>query len=229
MKFCLIISFLCCVFQLSAQPKPALDTSSVNERGFKENALQSYKSDRNFQYENEVAESPSLWSRFWAWVWEKYEQISRTEAGRITLRILFWTLLVLAAALFIYKVLQMNRASPFSRGSANIAYTVDQENIHEIDFQKSLDDAVANKNYRLAVRLWYLQILKTLSDKKLIDWQINKTNTAYQYEVRGRPFAMDFNKITRLFDSVWYGNREVREDEYIAINGDFESFKSSIR
>lgn len=228
MKIFLIIWFLLTAFQLSARQKPALDTSSVNERGFNENDLRSYRSDRNFQYENEVAESPSLWSRFWAWVWDKYEQINRTEAGRITLRILFWTLLILAAALFIYKVLQMNRASPFSRGSVNIAYTVDQENIHEIDFQKSLNDAVASKNYRLAVRLWYLQILKTLSDKKFIDWQINKTNTDYQHEVREKAFAADFNKVTRLFDSVWYGNREVHEDEYFIINNDFESFKSSL-
>lgn len=229
MKGLLFILFLIFSTSLVAQTLPAMDSSKVIERQFNEASLEKLRKDKNFQYESQAIKPPSLWERFWIWVWETYHKIMQSEAGRITLRSIFWILMLLAVGLFIFKVLQMNRTSPFSRSSAKIDYTVEPENIHAIDFQESLRNAISKKNFRLALRLWYLQMLKIFSDQKLIDWQINKTNSAYLGELKEQPFIGDFKVLTNLFESVWYGNKEIHENEFFEINNQFESFRNSIK
>lgn len=213
---------------LCAQLRSAADSSVVAERHFNVEEIVNLKKNKNFQYETQAMEPPSLWDRFWAWIWEKYDEIMKTEAGRITLKTIFWILLLLAVALFFYKVVQMNRASLFSRDPGKINYTVEQENIHEIDFDRSLAEAVAAQNYRIAVRLWYLQLLKILSDKKLIEWQINKTNRTYINELKDTSLVQAFKKITALFEAVWYGNKDIDEKDFEEINAQFQTFKNSI-
>ena len=65
------------------------------------------------------------------------------------------------------------------QGESKTKFKIVEEDINKMDFEKRINDAVNNRDYRLAVRLYYLKMLKLLSDKKIIDWQINKTNSAY--------------------------------------------------
>ena len=52
----------------------------------------------------------------------------------------------------------------------------DLENLKEADIDSFLDDALRNQDYRLTVRLMYLNIIKSLANKELINWKIDKTN-----------------------------------------------------
>ena len=60
-------------------------------------------------------------------------------------------------------------------------------------------------NYRLATRLGYLEVLKHLTDRGLIQWQPDKTNHAYLAELAAGPLREAFRGATRQFEYVWYG------------------------
>ena len=90
---------------------------------------------------------------------------------------------------------------------------ITDEKLGEIDFEKAIDDAVAQKNYRLAVRYSYLKLLKFLADKGLIAYQAYKTNRQYVRELN-EPLRSGFRDLTRRFDYAWYGNRPVSEAEF---------------
>ena len=51
-----------------------------------------------------------------------------------------------------------------------------EENIHESDLDKFIKQAESEEKYNLAIRLYYLAIIKELSLGKLIKWKRNKTN-----------------------------------------------------
>src|SRR4051794_3501647 len=105
-----LISFSCAA---SAQEKFVYDSSSLQVRNFSDSSLEVYKNDRNFQYEKEVIEKPSLWGRFWRWFWNVYDDIMSTKAGQVTIKIIYWVLGLGAIAFFIYKIMRMNRLSLF--------------------------------------------------------------------------------------------------------------------
>ena len=100
-----------------------------------------------------------------------------------------------------------------------LSYDIEEENIHGIDFSKEISAALDCSDYRLAIRLLYLQTLRLLSDNKLIDWQIHKTPTEYLYEIRNNEMKPLFRKLTNRFLRVRYGNYAATPEMYDTIHG----------
>lgn len=80
-------------------------------------------------------------------------------------------------------------------------YEVTEDTIYGIDFPSEIEKALENENFREALRLMYLQTLKSLSDYHQIEWQPFKTPTQYTFEFR----QTDFKRMTSLFVRVRYG------------------------
>ena len=81
-----------------------------------------------------------------------------------------------------------------------------ESNLHEADVESFLDKAIRQENYRLAIRLYYLAIIKKLSEKGYIHWKKEKTNGHYLREMRQNkhPETKSFRDVTRVFERVWY-------------------------
>ena len=102
---------------------------------------------------------------FWNWIWDLYDEIMSTESGRTTMNIIYILLALFAIGFFVFRVMRMNRVAMFATNVANTHYSIEEENIHSISFEEAIKDATLNGNYRLAIRLLYLQNLKLLADK----------------------------------------------------------------
>ena len=121
-------------------------------------------------------------------------------------------LIVAAIIFFLYK----KRPELFMRSKkiAPIPYDIEEENIHKIDFNKDIASALENRDYRLAVRLSYLQTLRFLSDSNLINWQIHKTPTEYIYEIKNTEMKPLFRELTTRFLHIRYGNYTASQEIY---------------
>jgi len=219
-----------CVSQYRHDPHEILyDSSAIQARSFGPEKIKSYKEDPDFQY-NRYKEPPkSLWDRFWEWFWNKIGEMLSTEGGSATFKTVLILLAVLVIGFFIYKLTGMNRASLFKRNSGSVSgYTVSDENIHSINFTQAISQAIQNNDYRLAVRLLYLQSLKMLADKNLINWQLNKTNIAYIDELQGSTYQSSFSNLTLQFESNWYGDMPIDATEFNAVHEQFNQFNSQL-
>ncbi|MBC7721785.1 MAG: DUF4129 domain-containing protein, partial [Pedobacter sp.] len=101
--------------------------------------------------------------------------------------------------------------------------------IHGIDFNAAIDAAIAKNNYRIAIRLLYLQTLKLLTDSDLIDWKINKTNTTYVQELSGHQQQYSFAQLTNYFDKAWYGETNIEAAEFDQLKQLFYQFQKQIK
>lgn len=97
------------------------------------------------------------------------------------------------------------------------------ENIHEIDFKEKLINAEKNKDFRLAIRYQFLNVLKKLSDKKQIDWNVEKTNHDYLKELKSESSKNNFAELLYIFEYVWYGEFNVSEEIYQPLKNKFEA------
>src|SRR3954471_16941147 len=167
MRFIFIIILLFFLKIVTAQKeKLAYDSSVVQQRHFTASSIKTYTNDEDFQYEKEEVETPSAWDRFWQWFWDKYNETISTEAGRTTMQIIYWLLGIAAVTFFVLKVITMNRMTLFKSSlQGNIPYAIEDENIYMISFSEAIQQALQSGNYRLAIRLLYLQNLKTLADR----------------------------------------------------------------
>lgn len=102
------------------------------------------------------------------------------------------------------------------------------EDIFAINYQKEIDKAVKQGNYRLAVRMMFLRLLKDLSDKDVIKYKQDKTNLDYLMELSSTAHYPSFFRLTRHFEYCWYGQFEVTGETYRVIASQFDQFEKQI-
>ena len=115
----------------------------------------------------------------------------------------FFIIIIFLVIYFIYK----KRPELFLREKKSLLpYTVEQENIYRIEFDKELNAALAKGDFRTSIRILYLQTIRFFADKQWIDWQIYKTPTEYIYELKPAGLKTPFRDFTNRFLQVRYGN-----------------------
>lgn len=124
---------------------------------------------------------------------------------------------IAAIAFGIWRMLEAPRNKQIARDGVEITLDNLDDYLHESDLDRFLREALAQGNYPLAVRLYYLQIIKNLSEKNAIRWSREKTNRDYLREMRGHPAAEQFREATRIYERVWYGNQSLSAGEFAAL------------
>ncbi|MCH5599572.1 DUF4129 domain-containing protein [Niabella ginsengisoli] len=126
----------------------------------------------------------------------------------------------------VYSCLVFKRQQPaiVQKKAASIetgSFEEEQKDIFSIQFAEAIQDALKANNYRLAIRLQYLQLLKTLSEKGIIKYQPDKTNFDYLLQTRSTSHYQDFLSATRSYEYSWYGLFPIDEDHYRNIENSF--------
>ena len=104
-----------------------------------------------------------------------------------------------------------------------------EENLEIADLEKFLKDALDKKQYKLAVRIYYLMVLKELMFRNFIVWKKNKTNFEYLNEMRERTQFNHFHSLTKAFEIVWYGDLELEEKDFASLSPSFRKFIQSVQ
>jgi hypothetical protein len=184
--------------------------------------------DDDFWYANKVEEQEKEKKK------EKKEEESNNDFLQSdAANFLFWTVLVLLMLGAIIVYLKDNQINLFSSRSKKMKQdAMDDgsmpENIFEIEYASAISKALAANNYRLATRFLFLQTLKTLSSKKIIDYAADKTNFDYLFQINGTKYYPLFMQVARNYEYLWYGKFEVNEQQFIAIRKSFDEFHKQI-
>ncbi|MBF9220073.1 DUF4129 domain-containing protein [Hymenobacter ruricola] len=188
------------------RPLPFDRTTPLPKRRLDEARLRELASEREFRYV-EPDQSTSAWDAFWARIWRWLGNLLRTPTGRFTWKYGMYAAILAALVYAVLKLLQVDVTAAFGRAGrrGQLAYDTEAENIHEVDFRTRIAEAEEAGNFRLATRLGYLEVLKHLTDGGFIQWQPDKTNHAYLFELPAGPLRDAFRAATREFEYVWYG------------------------
>lgn len=104
----------------------------------------------------------------------------------------------------------------------------EDEDIHEVDLETLLKQAIESKNFRLAIRYYYLTSLKNLSNKKLIDYHKDKTNSEYLFEIENSEMRTQFSYLSYVYSYVWYGEFPLDETSFQLAQNKYQSFLKSL-
>lgn len=104
-----------------------------------------------------------------------------------------------------------------------------EEKLHEVNLEDLLKEALEAKNYRIALRLNFLIIIKLLSQKGEIQWAKEKTNWEYYSELRDKLIADQFKEIIQSFETFWYGEHPLTELEYHFTEPTYQALQKRLR
>ena len=119
----------------------------------------------------------------------------------------------------------------FKKNNTKVAEKLvyEDEDIHDADIDGLLQKAIQNKEYRLAIRYYYLSVLKTLSNHKLIDYHKDKTNSEYLFEIENKEARTQFSYLSYVYSYVWYGEFPIDETNFKLAEQKYQSFKNTLK
>lgn len=210
---------------------------NVTPLHFEEQKIEEYKKDSDFDYHEEKSES-NIFQRLKDWFVSVLEYFFKNLLGIdiaqgivvLLLKIMFYSFLAFILFIIIKMFLKVKLNSIVSTKSnlGTVNFYEDEHIIQNEDISALINKAISNENYRLAVRYYYLLILKSLTEKQLISWEIQKTNDDYSKEIGVPDLRTPFDKLTTLYDFVWYGNFDVELSRFSKIENDFQQFNNKL-
>jgi hypothetical protein len=164
---------------------------------------------------------------------QKEEETAKPYSERPIFQVIMWTLIIGGFLAFLILYLSNSNIGVFRRSDKSIENAgideLETENIFAIDYQRQIEKAAAAGNHRLAIRLLYLRLLKSLADKKVIDYQHDRTNFDYLLQLHSTRYYPDFFRLTRNYEYIWYGLFPIERSNFELIWKDFENFEFNIR
>lgn len=212
--------------------KNPVSENEVYPKAFKENIPSRYKGNE-FDYSvSKPRESffQKLMRKINQIIQSIFGETAFTKSAELTTILirLFAIILVGFLLYFIIKYI-MGKDGNFIFGKKNKKLDLNvqelHENIHEINFPESIAKFEHAGDYRSAVRYQFLFVLKKLSDKKLINWNPEKTNKDYASELKAHHLTGDFSNLAYIFDYVWYGEFRIEEESYQKFKNQYQAFK----
>ena len=166
-------------FSVSAQETDS-SNSDIQIREFDEVKLSDYRQDRSFQYELPTPETEGPFQRFWRGVQEWFANLIGSGTTAAVFDIFIRVLIVVIFIYFIIKIFGIEVTTVFKPSKAQkLPYQVSEEQLHSIDFETEIADAIKEKQWRFVVRLSYLHALKLLADAEWLTVKKGKTNRDY--------------------------------------------------
>ena len=250
-KIFFVLSFLFCCSVSNAQdtlataepPKMAsvkytekdlkIDSSTVEAKNFPKNFKKKY-TDSAFVYEYKAPEK-NAWDHFKEWlasIFRRMFTFSDPKASIAFVAVLLKTLAVLIIVFVIYLIAKalIGKEGRWIFGKdANkktIYYSDIEKNIHLLDFEKLIKESIQSGERRIAIRYYYLWLLKVMAQNHYIEWDIEKTNSDYLYELQRPAHKEEFTYLSYLYNYIWYGEFEIDETTFKKAEN---RFKNSIK
>lgn len=213
------------------------DDSTIEKKTISKEDLEPYKFDEDFDY-TETKKEESILDKFVRWLrnilrqfWEAIFGVG-TASGFLyfVFRILPYILLGILIYLLIRFFLKVNSNNLITKNQqkGQVVFSEEEQIIKNEDINALINEAVSQKNYRLAIRYYYLLSLKKLSESDTIEWQPQKTNEDYIKELNQSNHKLDFENITKIYDYVWYGEFNVDAFKFESLKLPFEALNKTI-
>lgn len=205
------------------QPAPVLHYDSLKWRRLPDSFISSSRTDEAFWYAGKNFRKEKV-------IRKEVKPSFTPLSERAWFQALMWLIIIVGFGIFIISYLINNNTGLFRKANrqiGNYETELEEGDIFSINYQREIDKATREQNYRLGIRLMFLRLLRDLSEKNIIQYKQDRTNLDYLLQLRSTRYYDEFFRVTRNYEYSWYGKFNITEQTYHAIRRDFDRFMPS--
>ncbi len=150
----------------------------------------------------------------------------------LLLKILFYSAVILIIGFILYSIFK-NTSFKTGLKNAKIStpdFTDHVEDIAELDVESLLKKTIAAGDFRLAIRMYFLGLLKKLNEDGFIVWKKDKTNRDYLNELFAKAYYFEeVRRLTLAYEQVWYGDHTLPAESYQQLVAEFKSIDQKLQ
>jgi hypothetical protein len=183
-----------------------------------------------------IKKDDDFWYASYPFDKKKNKSIDNTRKKSFTqtpgFQTLLWLVIIGGFATFVIIYLSNSNVGLFRRKDSAIKSDEELEtetsNIFEINYPREIDRAISKGNHRFAVRLLFLQLLKNMSARNIIQYKPDRTDFDYLLQTYSTRYYNDFFRLTRTYEYAWYGQFDIDPEKFKMIHRDFETFYNKL-
>lgn len=207
-----------------------IDSSTVEVKTFSKDFKKKY-TDPDFVYEQKTPEK-GLWQRFLEWLARLFERWFHFESAESSFNFVSFFVKTIAVLIIVFVIYLIVKAIIDKEGQwifgknankRNLYYSDIEKNIHLLDFDKLIKESIQSGEKRVAIRYYYLWLLKVMAQNHYIEWDIEKTNSDYLYELQRPAHKEEFTYLSYLYNYIWYGEFEIDETSFSKAQNRFKN------
>ncbi|MBK8227069.1 MAG: DUF4129 domain-containing protein [Flavobacteriales bacterium] len=197
-------------------------------------SVRAFNSDRidqlraDLDYDRDLRRAPSLWDRFKQWLFYWLQRILGSRAGGFVVDNLIYLISFLAILLAIVVLSRNGLRNIFHGAPRSVGQVITaEEDIRAMDIPSLIAQAEAAGDWRGAIRLHYLLVLRKLVDQGLLSWSPERTDRDYMRQLKDPAMRARFTNAALIFQWVWYGHAEVDRARYSSFQRPFLEFEQA--
>ena len=181
-------------------------------REFDEQAMSGYTENANFAYMDLQLQPPSIWDMLKWWLQDLLiEFLSDPVSSRLALYL--FIAIVLGIAIFYVVKIRYGRILARTGGTHSGTAMPISSDLDSVDYQPLIEQSLANKDFKSAIRYLYLNALDLMAHKEVISLQEWKTPYDYLAEMP-KEIAAPYAQLSTQFEYSWYGDFEVGRKDF---------------
>jgi len=141
---------------------------------------------------------------------------------------LFWGIAIAVVGFVLFKLFSGDGGMFVTNSSRHVAPIITDTEVPENDLEGLMQRAIRNGDYRLALRYRFLKTLGRLGERGILKLGTDKTNFQYATEVRGRPYADTFARLSLQYEYVWFGEFGLQKEQFESIQKEHQQFLKEI-
>ncbi len=102
-----------------------------------------------------------------------------------------------------------------------------EERFLEMNLEKLLKQAIDQENWKMVIRLRFLQILKILVDQEKVRWHADLTNRQISYQLPSKT-RKGFTYLVSIYEMSWYSNAKVNRAFYDKVKSKFDHYQKEL-
>jgi hypothetical protein len=205
-------------------PREALKTEAVP---CDPTELSRFQRDSYYHYNYNIRRL-TLMERFQMWLNRMiFRMLGKTIAPGLLRTILVILGIIIVIAVIVVIIMKRSRFF-YANVRKNLAYSIDDEDIENQDYDRLMMRAVGKAQYSEAIRWQFMKILQHLQRKNLISFDTYKTVNEYVYEIDNSNLRNKFKTLSYHFICHRYGGWEADRIKFEEFKGISDELIKSI-
>ncbi len=194
----------------------AIDSSAVVIKAPTKSQENKVLNNSDLTYKHATSDGRSLLDDFFAWLSETLFGQSDGSKIHSVRNVVMWTVFIIALIVAIWILRKSGFVTLLKQRTKKTQFNFSEltEDLNNINFKERIDKAEEEKDYRLATRWLFLNLLFVYDKQKLIAFEPYKTNIDYSYEIKNSGKRNSFSKLCKIYDYVWYGEYNIPLSDY---------------
>ena len=197
------------------------ERGEVVVRSFQQDKINAYKKNPRYRYDR--GQGPGFWENL---LLALLSWIFITPEGRPWFFYILLGLVGLGGIFMVLKFLDVPMSKllvlSLPHDAVALQFGTDEQEISLEKLNEMLQLYRNNGAYREAVRVLFHLYLRVLQEKGAIKLRNYKTNVDYFHEIGDESEKMRFQRLSHMFEAIWYGHLSVSEAQYKKMEMEFK-------